>query len=152
MVLKIFLVFYFFFICAEESTVTSAVINTTLTPSTSSTVSETTTTQYFKSRDPNYLPENMESEISEESKEYEQVTKNQKERLDNLITPTSELHSIKDSTTTKTNPPLGNREFYPLSASPEVDNNVFKEFMRLSKLTEYMLLDPKFAEDVSFIP
>uniref|UniRef100_A0AC35G3Z9 Uncharacterized protein n=1 Tax=Panagrolaimus sp. PS1159 TaxID=55785 RepID=A0AC35G3Z9_9BILA len=39
------------------------------------------------------------------------------------------------------------KDRYLPSKLPETDNKVFNEFMRLSKLTQYMLLDPKFAED-----
>uniref|UniRef100_A0A914PT66 Uncharacterized protein n=1 Tax=Panagrolaimus davidi TaxID=227884 RepID=A0A914PT66_9BILA len=39
------------------------------------------------------------------------------------------------------------KDRYLPSKLPEMNNKVFNEFMRLSKLTQYMLLDPKFAED-----
>ena len=60
------------------------------------------------------------------------------------------LPSTDESLANDTLPDWHIRDRYKPSELPPIDNKVFKEFSRLSKLTQYMLLDPKFAEDVSF--
>ena len=140
----------------------SAVINLTTTTARTSLSAPASSgrnvIQYLKSRDPSYFPKGLGYGVPRESRKL----RTRKERSSNLTTLSAGsdsgsaksehgLNSTNDFTTTGNDTSPRTSDSYRPSVLPEVDNNVFKEFMRLSKLTEYMLLDPKFAEDASCI-